>query len=63
MSLKRRFKVTDADKKYNTEAWKRYQLGNPAYIKAKLEEECKPIQSWKLWQKQKYQCPKTQKKK
>jgi len=32
-------------------------------VKAKLEEECKPIQSWKLWQKQKYQCPKTQKKK
>jgi len=34
MSLKGRFKVTDADKKYNTEAWKRYQSGNPAYIKA-----------------------------
>ena len=32
-SLKGRFKVTDADKKYNTEAWKRYQLGNLAYIK------------------------------
>ena len=26
-------------------------------ITAKLEKECKPIQNWKLWQKQKYQCP------
>ena len=32
-------------------------------IEKKLKEECKPIQNWKLWQKQKYQCPKTQKKK
>ena len=39
MSLKGRFKVTDADKKYNTEAWKRYQAGNPAYIKASKKKD------------------------
>jgi len=32
-------------------------------IEKKLKEECKPIENWKLWQKQKYQCPKTPKKK
>jgi hypothetical protein len=33
-------------------------------VEKKLKEECKPIKSWKLWQKQKYQCPpKTPKKK
>ena len=37
--LKGRFKVTDADKKYNTEAWKRYQAGNPAYIKASKKKD------------------------
>ena len=33
-------------------------------VEKKLKEECKPIKkNWKLWQKQKYQCPKTLKKK
>ena len=33
-------------------------------VEKKLKEECKPIKkNWKLWQKQKYQCPKTPKKK
>ena len=33
-------------------------------VENKLKKECKPIQNWKLWQKQKYQCPpKTPKKK
>ena len=33
-------------------------------VTKKLKEECKPIKkNWKLWQKQKYQCPKTPKKK
>ena len=33
-------------------------------VEKKLKKECKPIQNWKLWQKQKYQCPpKTPKKK
>ena len=33
-------------------------------VKNKLENECKPIpKGWKKWQKQKYQCPPTQKKK
>ena len=33
-------------------------------VEKKLKKECKPIKSWKLWQKQKYQCPpKTPKKK
>ncbi len=27
----KKFKVTDADKKYNTPAWQRYKSGNPAY--------------------------------
>ena len=27
-----RFKVTDADKKYGTPAWKRFMEGNPAYM-------------------------------
>ncbi|ADP00046.1 hypothetical protein PRUG_00019 [Prochlorococcus phage P-SSP6] len=32
-------------------------------VKNKLENECKPIpKGWKQWQKQKYQCPTTQKK-
>ena len=35
--LKGRFKVTDADRKYGTEAWKRYMQGNPAYIKAQAK--------------------------
>ena len=26
-----KYMVTDADKKYNTEAWKRWQKGNPNY--------------------------------
>ena len=30
-------------------------------VEKKLKKECKPIQNWKLWQKQKYQCPTTQK--
>ena len=32
MTKEGRFKVTDADRKYKTEAWKRFQQGNPAYI-------------------------------
>ena len=27
-----RFKVTDADKRLNNEAWKRWQKGTPGYI-------------------------------
>ena len=38
MPKKGRFTVTGADKKYNTEAWKRYQAGNPAY---KLQAKAK----------------------
>ena len=30
---KKRFKVSDADKKYNTPAYQRYKAGNPAYTK------------------------------
>ena len=29
-----KFKVTDADKKYKTEAWKRWKQGNPNYYYA-----------------------------
>jgi len=32
-------------------------------VEKKLKANCKPIKSWKPWQKQKYQCPKTPKKK
>ena len=40
MSLKGRFTVTGADRKYNTEAWKRYQAGNPAYkLQAKANKD------------------------
>jgi len=32
MTQEARFKVTLADKKFNTEAYKRFKQGNPAYI-------------------------------
>jgi len=42
----------------------KYEKDLKIAITAKLEKECKPIpKGWKQWQKQKYQCPTTQKKK
>ena len=32
MTQEGRFKVTLADKKFNTEAYKRFKQGNPAYM-------------------------------
>ena len=37
-----RFKVTDADKKYNTPAWKNFMGGNPAYIYVPLKKAKSP---------------------
>ena len=42
MAEKGRFKVTDADRKYNTEAWRRYMMGNPAYTKASANGKKSP---------------------
>ena len=36
-----RFKVTDADKKYGTPAWKRFIEGNPAYMYVPLKAKSK----------------------
>ena len=33
-----RFKVTDADKRYNTPAWKNFMGGNPAYMYVPLKK-------------------------
>ena len=38
MSKEGRFKVTDADKKYKTEAWKRFEQVNPAYMYVPLKK-------------------------
>ena len=35
---KPKYNVTDADKKYNTDAWKRYQDGNPNYYHVPLKK-------------------------
>jgi len=44
MMEKAKYKVTDADKKFNSEAWKRYQQGNPNYYyvpKAQFQNDSK----------------------
>tara|TARA_E500000305_G_scaffold67032_1_gene53361 strand:+ start:333 stop:494 length:162 start_codon:yes stop_codon:yes gene_type:complete len=38
MTQEGRFKVSDADKKYKTEAWKRFESGNPAYMYVPLKK-------------------------
>ena len=45
--LAERFEVTDADERGNTEAYKRYKAGNPAYKRAESKKKVETKEEWK----------------
>ena len=45
--LAERFEVTDADEKNNTEAYKRFKAGNPAYTRADAKKKVETKEEWK----------------
>ena len=45
--LAEKFEVTDADEKNNTEAYKRFKAGNPAYTRADAKKKVETKEEWK----------------